>query len=63
MPNGTQPKTRWTDPGTLIGMAGLIMVAYGSYKDFQSDSVQRIADIDKRVAVLETKVGDLRGGK
>lgn len=59
MPSGG--RTPWTDPGTLTGIAGLLMIAFGSYKDFQADSVDRIAGIDKRVAVLESQIADLKG--
>ncbi len=58
MPTSAAPKTRWLEPSTIVGIAGLLSIGYGSYLSFQSDVGKRVGDLEVRVSVLETKEVD-----
>lgn len=51
---GSRTINRWTDPSTLVGVLGLLMVGMSGYRDFQDGTDREISDLKVRVAVLET---------
>jgi hemerythrin superfamily protein len=50
----TRTNNKWTQPETLIGILGLIMVGYTGYSDFQDTTGTDIRTLDVRVARLES---------
>lgn len=58
MPTSVAPKSSWAAPQTIVGLAGLISIGYGSYLSFQADVGRRVSDLEVRVSVLETKEVD-----
>lgn len=59
--NGGSRTNRWLEPGTLVGIMGLLMVGWSGYRDFQDTTGTDIGDLKVRVAVLEARVEILRG--
>lgn len=58
MPTSVAPKSSWAAPQTIVGLAGLLSIGYGSYLSFQSDVGKRVSALEVRVSVLETKEVD-----
>ena len=54
MTSARPPINRWTEPGTLVGIFGLLMVGWSGYRDFQDDSREKISALEVQVAVLQT---------
>lgn len=51
---------KWTEPGSLLGVAGFVSMVFMGYQNFTNDTDKRLADLSERLARLEVRAEERR---
>lgn len=56
-------KSEWLSPANMLALLGMLGMAFSSYMTFQTDTRDRVASIDFRLAASEHTIASLQAAR